>query len=360
MKLEVTREAVLSHRLGVQDLAQPVWAAVDCRVLSLGVQNTPATSGLIALSARTSQPARALTELLDVGGPLAVVMAMRGAPHLVTRSELPLLTAALCPVGEQGAAEVAEVARAMRESSGGERISRPALSEAINDRVPDSLRDWCERCRSRHVREGLFRQATLQAGLELDTAAASPTVFRPSDVELAPSPDRDQARVELARRYIHLTGAVRSDDLAAWFGCKVAEVRETWSMLTEEMTPCDVAGKRRWMLTSDAGSLSNAPGMARTTLLPPYDPYLLGDRSLVVPEREDQRRLWRAQASPGAVLVNGEIAGTWRHGIKRHQLQVTLTPFRAFDTAVTHDLEPAAHEIAALRKAREVNITLEE
>jgi len=80
-----------------------------------------------------------------------VVMAARGAPHLVSRSELPRLTAALSPLDGQEVAEVNEVAQAIRTTANGKAISRPALSAALNDQVADSLRVWCERCKSRHV-----------------------------------------------------------------------------------------------------------------------------------------------------------------------------------------------------------------
>jgi len=248
---EFDRDGVLAHRMVVQDLAEPLRKAVDCRILGLGLQNTPPGSGLTGVNARTSQAARPVTELLDEGGPLVVVMATRGAPHLVSRSELPLLTAALFPCDAHEAAAVDEVTRAVRETANGKAISRPALSEALNDKVADSLRVWCERRKARHVREGLFRMASLQAGLELDTAAASPTTFRPSGVQLAAEPDREQARVEVARRYIRFAGVARPADLAAWLGYQTGEIWATWNRLAEELTPCDVAGKRRWALTSE-------------------------------------------------------------------------------------------------------------
>lgn len=356
--LELSRENVLAHRAVVQDLARPVRKATDSRTLGLGLQDTPPWSGLTSLDARAGQSAQALAGLLDAGGPLVVVMATRGAPHLTSRSDLALLTAALFPIDEQEAAEVDEVAHAIRETVDGESISRPALSEELNDRIADSLRDWCERCKSRHVREGLFRKATLQAGLELDPGGGSPTMFRPSGVGLPADHDRLPARVELFRRYVHLTGVARPDDLAAWLGYQTGKVRATWDLIAEELTACDVAGRRRWALASDVESLSNAPGPGGAKLLPPHDPYLLGDRSLVLPEPEHRRQLWRAQASPGAILAKGEIVGTWRHRLSGGRFHVTLHPFRGLESTMMEDLERGADAVAALRDAREVIVTV--
>lgn len=356
---EVGRPTVLAHRMAVQGLTEPVPDADDCRLLGLGIQNTPPGAGLIALNARTTQPPRAVAGLLDPAGPLAVMLAARGAPHVVWRSELPLLKAALAPLDAREAAETDEVSRAMRDVAGGEPISRPALSSALNDKVSDSLRGWCERCRSRHVREDLFRKATLQAGLEVDATATSPTMFRPCHVPLPTEPSGEEARVELARRYVHLTGVASPAEFAAWLGYQARDVRASWDNLEHELTRCDVAGKRKWALTSDLESLADGARRPEgVRLLPPSDPYLLGDRSILVPERVHQRQLWRALSSPGALLVAGEIAGTWRHRMSGGRLRITVYPFDGLDTTVMTDLARDAENVAAVREASSVDVTL--
>lgn len=358
--IELDRGRVLAHRAVVQDLTGPAGDVAARPLLGLGVQDTPPGSGHIALAARASRSAPPVTELLAEGGPLAVVMAARGAPHVVARSQLPLLAAALFPLDEREGAEVEEVAQAMRAIVDGPVISRPALSRALNDKVADSLRSWCDRCAARHVREGLFRKATLQAGLELDPAATSPTTFRPSGARPSGGPDRQEALAELARRYLHVTGVATPADLAAWLGDKPGKVRAAWTLIAQELTPCTVAGKRRWALTSDLESLTSAPRPVGANLLAPSDPYLLGDRALVVPERDHQRQLWRAVANPGAILLDGEIAGTWRHRRSGRQLHVTLAPFcrDPFNATVMRDLTRAAENVAALRDAHQATITL--
>ncbi len=302
--------------MAVQDLAEPVPAAISCRLLGLGIQNTPQGSALIALSARTAEDPQAVTGLLGAEGSLAVVLAARGAPHVVSRSELPLLRAALYPVDDREAAGIDEVSSAMRHVADGSAISRPALSAALNERVSDSLRGWCERCKSRHVYEGLFRKATLQADLEIGAAAgSSTTVFRPTTGAVSAAPDRERARVELARRYIHATGVATPADLAAWLGCHEA-----------------------------AAAVRPVP---------------LGDRALVVPEREHKRRVWRPAGTPGVILVDREIAGTWRHRSHRGRLHVTLYPFHRLDATETKRLTRDAERVAVVRDASEVAVSVE-
>jgi hypothetical protein len=54
---------------------------------------------------------------------------------------------------------------------------------------------------------------------------------------------------------------------------------------------------------------------APARLLPSGDAYFLLDgaeRELLVPRQEQRERLWTPRVWPGALLVEGEIRGTWR------------------------------------------------
>ena len=59
--------------------------------------------------------------------------------------------------------------------------------------------------------------------------------------------------------------------------------------------------------------------MAPARFLPSGDAYFLlwgTDRELLVPDADRRRELWTSRVWPGALLVEGEIVGTWRraHG----------------------------------------------
>ena len=62
---------------------------------------------------------------------------------------------------------------------------------------------------------------------------------------------------------------------------------------------------------------------APARLLPSGDAYFLLDgaeRELLVPRADQRRRLWTPRVWPGALLVEGEIRGTWRRA--RHVLRI--------------------------------------
>jgi hypothetical protein len=71
-----------------------------------------------------------------------------------------------------------------------------------------------------------------------------------------------------------------------------------------------------WVLASDEEGLrasTATPAPAR--LLPSGDAYFLlqgADREILVPDARRRSELWTSRVWPGAVLVDGEVVGTWR------------------------------------------------
>jgi hypothetical protein len=83
-----------------------------------------------------------------------------------------------------------------------------------------------------------------------------------------------------------------------------------------------------WNLAADKQTLLADPQPpASARLLPSGDAsYLVwgADRELLVPDPVQRSTLWTSRVWSGAVLVEGEIVGTWRRS--RHQ--VTVQPWR--------------------------------
>lgn len=61
-------------------------------------------------------------------------------------------------------------------------------------------------------------------------------------------------------------------------------------------------------------------------LLPPHDPYTqMRDRETIVP-KELHREIWKTVGDPGALLIDGRIAGTWR--ARKRNRRLGLRPVR--------------------------------
>ena len=85
-----------------------------------------------------------------------------------------------------------------------------------------------------------------------------------------------------------------------------------------------------WLLADDEPEMrapAAAPAPAR--LLPSGDAYFLlhgAERELLVPRAEQRELLWTSRVWPGAVLVDGEIRGTWRRAKHTVRIDAWATP----------------------------------
>lgn len=97
-----------------------------------------------------------------------------------------------------------------------------------------------------------------------------------------------------------------------------------------------------WILTQDEPIFRAPEGpLAPARLLPSDDAYFLlhgRDRELLVQEPEHRAALWTSRVWPGAVLVNGDVVGTWR----RADEKLTISPWRALPSRAREAVEREA------------------
>ncbi|MGH3682558.1 MAG: DNA glycosylase AlkZ-like family protein, partial [Natronosporangium sp.] len=133
-----------------------------------------------------------------------------------------------------------------------------------------------------------------------------------------PRPDVEPvaARLELARRYLHVFGPATPESFATWAGIKPQRARTIFGSLQASLTPARSPIGDGWILAEDEPAFRAAaarPAPAR--LLPSGDAYFLlqgADREILVPDADRRRELWTPRVWPGALLVEGEVVGTWR------------------------------------------------
>jgi hypothetical protein len=168
---------------------------------------------------------------------------------------------------------------------------------------------------------------------------------RQSTLSVVPPPDitPEDARFELARRYLHVFGPTTPTSFARWAGITpqggTAAFDGLARSLTEVRTPIGV----RWILSADEQEIRAKPGPdAPARLLPSGDAYYLlqaEDRKLLVPDAKRRAELWTSRVWPGAVLVDGEIAGTWRRANEKVSIQTWRRLTRAERDAVAAEAE---------------------
>lgn len=144
-----------------------------------------------------------------------------------------------------------------------------------------------------------------------------------------PAVDPRDARLELARRYLHIYGPTTPEAFARWAGIRPRHGVAAFQALGRSLTPVGTPVGDAWILSRDEPTLRAAPGpVAPARLLPSGDAYLLllqgADRELLVPDADRRRALWTPRVWPGGLLVDGEIVGTWR----RADAAMTIQPWR--------------------------------
>jgi hypothetical protein len=362
--LDVDRAQVLAYRVAAHQLDRPAVPAERLTVLDLGVQETAFGTARLALAARA--------EKLPPAGSLATVWSTRGAPHLHRWADLPALASALWPLSDAdatnriattsikegaklGIAAFTAAAVAMHEV-----VTKPTakgeLSTAVTARVPESLTYWCGVCNAQHISGALFQQVGVAAGVHLDPGGTGTTL---APIDGWPGvPTVAAGTAELVTNYLRLHGPATLAEVAKFLGTNQTGARGGWP---DGLTEIRVDGRQAWLPANRVAELRAAPRPDLVRLLPPLDPYLQArDRDLLVPGKQRQAVVWRAIGNPGAVLVDGEVGGTWRAKlVGKKRLDVTVTPFEPLPARVRVAVDAEAERMAAVRGAPDVRVLID-
>jgi hypothetical protein len=148
-----------------------------------------------------------------------------------------------------------------------------------------------------------------------------------------PEVDPRHARLELARRYLHIYGPATPQAFARWAGIGPRQGVAAFDALQRSLIAVRTPIGDAWILTGDEQTFRSPAGPAAPArLLPSGDAFLLlqgADRELLVPNAVRRRALWTPRVWPGGLLVGGEIVGTWR----RAGATLTVEPWRRLSRA---------------------------
>jgi len=347
-----TRAQVLGFRMGAQQLDRDGGDLADTTVLDIGVQDTGPDGARGALTLRG----------VDVSGPggddLVLVWTLRGAPHAYRRADLPYVAAAVEPYSDADAGKrIFDAAKPLKEAGIGNLealdavatrmrslVTRPMVKGEVSSRLTplmdEPYRRFCRPCNTVHLYEQPFRLAALRAGLELEPGT-SPPVLRPIvGFERA---SRVPPRFDVIRAYLRLLGPATPKDVAAYIDAPVKDVKAHWPSDAVEVV---VEGERRWVLADDEPLLAAGP-VRVVRLLAPFDLFLQArDRRLLVADPARAKTLWPTLGRPGAVLVNADVAGTWRARKAGAGLRVTVEPWGKITVAVGRKIHEQALRLA--------------
>ena len=245
----------------------------------------------------------------------------RYSAYVVAARDLAVFSLGRLPDGAAARKRAEDIAAELRTLLGG---ARGSLGEA-------GLASGFDRNR--------FRYAAPTGTVVMRWAGArSPTLWTVP----APEVDPHDARLELARRYLHIFGPTTPEAFAEWAGIGARYGSAAFEALGRSLTPARTPIGDAWILTRDEPTFRAAAGPpAPARLLPSGDASFLlqgKDRTLLVTDADHRRALWTPRVWPGGLLVEGELVGTWR----RAQERVTIQTWRRLSRAARDAVETEA------------------
>ena len=267
--------------MSAQSLRRAAWA---------GLQDSMPRAALLSLHARVEGVEPSTWEhpaLAQLWGP-------RYSTYVVPKRDFALFSLGRLPDSPKGRQRAERMAQWLHAQLDGRRMTDRDAARALG--VGNAVR---------------YAATTGTVAIRWDGARA-PTIWS------IPAPEIDPADAcrELARHYIHVFGPSTADRFARWAGISRRSAQTAFASLEGSLLPVRSPLGDEWLLAEDEpgfGAPEAAPAPAR--LLPSGDAYFLLDgaeRELLVPRPDHRQLLWTPRVWPGALLVEGEIRGTWR------------------------------------------------
>lgn len=302
-RLELTRPQILAfrRRTGALDQRLPPGKHSLRKAAWAGLQDSMPRAALLSLHARVDgidQTSWDDPSLVQLWGP-------RFNVFVVAEADIPVFSLGRLPDDEDGRQVAQDLAA--------------QLDAHLDGR---SMRDG-EAAKALGVHHNRLRYAAPTGRVLIRWGGA-----RAPTIRTVPSPEVDprEARLELARRFLRVFGPATDGGFAKWAGIKPREAEAAFAALGTSLTPVRTPIGEAWILARDEADFRAAPvPAAPARLLPSGDAYYLcwgADRSLLVADAECRAALWTSRVWPGAILVDGEIVGTWRRA--QHKLTIDI------------------------------------
>jgi hypothetical protein len=320
MVLTLTRDQILGfrRRAGALDERLPPGAESLRRAAWAGLQDSMPRAALLSIHARVQGAEPSAWEdpsLVQIWGP-------RYQVYAVAAQDVGIFSLGRMPEGGSGRRRAEELAARLHEHLDGRRSRYDDAGVAIGVHA-NSLR---------------YGAATGTVLIRWE-GARRPVVWTVPPPEIDPA----EARRELARRYLHVFGPCSSADYARWAGISKAAGAAAFRSVAASVTGVRTPIGEGWILTEDEPLFRAEPRPAAgARLLPSGDAYFLlwGDqRALLVPDPDHRGALWTSRVWPGAVLLDGEVCGTWRRAHDTLTVHTWHAPSEAVRQAVEAEAE---------------------
>jgi Winged helix DNA-binding domain len=331
-RLVLTRQQILAfrRRVGGLDERVPKSAKSLRRAAWAGLQDSMPRAALLSLHARVKGVEPSTWEdpsLAQLWGP-------RYSTYVVPKRDFALFSLGRYPDDAKGRERAERTAERIHAYLNGTRATDREVAGAL--RIGNSIR---------------YAATTGTVAIRWEGARA-PVVWTVPAPEIEPA----DARRELARRYLHVFGPTTAEGFSRWAGISRRSAAGAFASLEGSLLPVRSPLGDDWLLAEDEPAMrALGAAAAPARLLPSGDAYFLLDgaeRELLVPRADQRERLWTSRVWPGALLVEGEIRGTWR----RAQRTVRIDAWARLSRASRDAVEAEARALPLPGLGREIEV----
>jgi len=279
---------------------------------------------------------------------LCKTWAMRGTLHLLPAAEMGKWIAALGTRMERhflnkarqrafgySREEALGLIEAIGEALDGRELTRAELAAAVGDER--LLESW----------GAMLKPAAAAGALVFARGEGQKVRFTRPDWA---AEDPEASLAEATRRYLGSGGPVTREDVARWWGVSPAEGGRMLNALGDEAAEVTVDGAPMWLLREHVAEVAAAAPLSSVRLLPGFDQYVIAatlhaEQLMPGPFKA---RVHRPQGwiSP-VLLVEGRMAGVWRHERKGRRLLVSVETFAPVPARARKAAEDEVERLAA-------------
>ena len=311
---------IARRRLNNQRLLKPLGNAPVDVVRFLGaVQSQDYSGAKWALGMRTRGVTDADVERAFAEGAILRTHVMRPTWHFVTPPDIRWMLALTAP---RVKATMAYYDRKLELDDAVFRRSNAAIERALRDAKQLTRQELAKALRDARVDvTGGQRLGHLMLRAELDALICSGArrgkqftyALLEERVPPAPSLQRDEALLELTRRYFTARAPATANDFAWWSGLTVGDAKRGIEIASDALQRELIEERVYW--SAAGGALPPTTRSPVAHLLPNYDEYFIGfkDRSAIGQRLDSSQLVTGGDAlTAHVVVVDGQLVGGWR------------------------------------------------
>jgi len=243
--------------------------------------------------------------------------------------------------------------------------SNRIIEKALSNKISITRSELAKAYENAGIRTGDNRLSHLLLCAELDGLICSgPVTGGKESFSLlqARVPDkkfltRDESLAELAKRYFSSHGPATFRDFIWWSGLPVKDAGKALESVNSSLLSEIIDDVQYWFTDSFSPLKINTKSVH---LLPAFDEFLISyrDRSASLSLKHNRKAVSDNGIFRPLIILNGQVAGTWKRTIKKDKVMIGTNPFQPFSKVTINQIKKSADRFGDfLHKNTEVKHT---